>query len=67
MSFFYRFIAGAMDLKNFVHPAAGKMTPYTAVFIFSVGIFISNFAVQYPADEKAHRRAACKLQAILCN
>jgi glucose uptake protein len=43
MSFFYRFIAGAMDLENFVQPAAGKMTPYTAVFIFSVGILISNF------------------------
>jgi glucose uptake protein len=43
MSFFYRFIAGAMDLENFVNPAPGKMTPYTAVFIFSVGIFISNF------------------------
>jgi glucose uptake protein len=32
-----------MDLENFVSPAVGKMTPYTAVFIFSVGIFISNF------------------------
>jgi glucose uptake protein len=32
-----------MDLEDFVHPAAGKMTPYTAVFIFSCGIFISNF------------------------
>ncbi len=43
MSFFYRFIAGAMDLDNFEAPAAGKMTPYTAVLVFSVGIFISNF------------------------
>ena len=43
MSFFYRFIAASMDLDNFVSPAAGKMTPYTAVFIFSLGIFISNF------------------------
>ncbi|MGI8952202.1 MAG: GRP family sugar transporter [Chitinophagaceae bacterium] len=43
MSFFYRFIAASMDLENFQNPAAGKMTPYTAVFIFSVGIFISNF------------------------
>ena len=32
-----------MDLENFASPAAGKMTPYTAVFIFSVGIFLSNF------------------------
>lgn len=43
MSFFYRFIAAAMDLENFQSPAAGKMTPYTAVFIFSTGIFLSNF------------------------
>lgn len=43
MSFFYRFIAASMDIENFVQPAAGKMTPYTAVFIFSCGIFISNF------------------------
>ena len=43
MSFFYRFIAASMDLENFEAPAAGKMTPYTAVFIFSVGIFLSNF------------------------
>ncbi len=43
MSFFYRFIAVSMDLQNFIHPASGKMTPYTAVFVFSSGIFISNF------------------------
>ena len=43
MSFFYRFIAASMDLENFANPAIGKMTPYTAVFIFSVGIFLSNF------------------------
>ena len=43
MSFFYRFIAASMDLDNFVAPAAGKMTPYTAVVIFSLGILASNF------------------------
>lgn len=43
MSLFYRFIASSMDLENFVSPAVGKMTPYTAVFIFSVGVFVSNF------------------------
>src|SRR5580765_2414523 len=43
MSFFYRFIASAMDLQNFEHPASGKMTPYTATFIFSLGILLSNF------------------------
>lgn len=43
MSLFYRFIASSMDLANFEHPAIGKMTPYTAVFIFSLGILLSNF------------------------
>lgn len=42
MSFFYRFIAASMDLQDFENPAIGKMTPYTAVFIFSLGIFTSN-------------------------
>lgn len=43
MSFFYRFVARSMDLENFANPAAGMMTPYTAVVIFSLGVFISNF------------------------
>ncbi|MDR1723477.1 MAG: GRP family sugar transporter [Tannerella sp.] len=43
MSFFYRFVAASMDLDDFVNPAVGKMTPYTAMFIFACGIFVSNF------------------------
>ncbi|MDP2336620.1 MAG: GRP family sugar transporter [Bacteroidota bacterium] len=43
MSFFYRFIAASMDLDNFESPAAGMMTPYTAVVIFALGVFVSNF------------------------
>lgn len=43
MAFFYRFVAAAMDLNNFETPAEGMLTPYSAFFIFSVGIFISNF------------------------
>lgn len=43
MSFFYRFVAAAMDLDNLTSPAPGKATPYTAFFIFSCGIFLSNF------------------------
>jgi glucose uptake protein len=43
MSFFYRFVAASMDMENFERPAAGKMTPYTATFIFSLGILVSNF------------------------
>jgi len=43
MSLFYRFVAAAMDLNNFEHPLSGKATPYTAFFIFAIGIFVSNF------------------------
>ena len=55
MAFFYRFVAASMDLNDFAAPAAGKMTPYTAVFIFAVGVFVSNFlfntvAMKRPVD-----------------
>jgi glucose uptake protein len=43
MAFFYRFVASSMDLDNFAAPAAGKLTPYTAVFIFALGVLFSNF------------------------
>lgn len=43
MSFFYRFVAKAMDLNNFASPAEGMLTPYTAIFVFSVGVLLSNF------------------------
>lgn len=43
MSCFYRFVAAAMDLENFQSPEVGKATPYTAFFIFALGIFLSNF------------------------
>lgn len=43
MSFFYRFVAAAMDLNNFEAPTTGMATPYTAFFIFAIGIFASNF------------------------
>lgn len=42
MGFFYRFVAASMSI-DFVNPTAGLFTPYTAIFVFSIGIFISNF------------------------
>ena len=42
MGFFYRFVAASM-YPDFSSPEAGKLGPYAAVFIFAVGIFISNF------------------------
>ena len=43
MAFFSRFVASSMDLDSFAAPAAGKMTPYTAVVVFAAGVFVSNF------------------------
>lgn len=43
MSTFYPFVASGMDLENFVAPAIGKMTPYTAFVVFAAGILLSNF------------------------
>lgn len=43
MSFFYRFVAAAMDLDNFENPTAGMLTPYSALFILAVGVLASNF------------------------
>lgn len=42
MGFFYRFVAASISL-DFAQPEVGLMTPYSAVFIFSLGIFASNF------------------------
>ena len=42
MSFFYRFVADSMS-TDLVNINKGTLTPYTAVFVFSIGIFISNF------------------------
>ena len=40
MSFFYYFVAQSMAL-DFVSPAAGLLTPYTALVLFAVGILVS--------------------------
>ncbi|MDR1623701.1 MAG: GRP family sugar transporter [Tannerellaceae bacterium] len=52
MAFFYRFVAASMDLTDFAAPAAGKLTPYTAVFIFAAGVFASNFVFNTIAMKK---------------
>ncbi len=44
MGFFYRFVAASM-FSDFSHPEPSKLSPYTAVFIFAVGIFLSNFVL----------------------
>ena len=42
MAMFYRFVAASMA-KSMENPEVGLLTPYAALFIFSVGILISNF------------------------
>jgi glucose uptake protein len=41
MAQFYGFVVDGMTL-NFTSPEAGKLTPYSAIFLFSCGIFLSN-------------------------
>ena len=42
MGFFFRFVAASMS-TDFVNPIQGLLTPYSAVFVFSIGVFVSNF------------------------
>jgi glucose uptake protein len=42
MALFYRFVASSIAV-SFEQPEVGFLTPYSGVFIFSVGIFASNF------------------------
>lgn len=42
MGLFYKYVAASM-YPDFTVPEPGKLGPYTAVFIFSVGILASNF------------------------
>ena len=42
MGFFYRFVAASIS-TDFVNLEPGKLSPYTAVVFFSVGLFICNF------------------------
>jgi glucose uptake protein len=41
MGLFYKYVAGSM-FPDFEVPEVGKLSPYTAVFIFSLGILVSN-------------------------
>lgn len=51
MGFFYRFVAASM-YPEFTRPEPGKFGPYAAVFVFAVGIFVSNFVLNTFAMKK---------------
>ncbi|WP_194768582.1 GRP family sugar transporter [Tamlana sp. I1] len=42
MGFFYKYVAISMA-SNFASPEIGKLTPYTALVVFSIGLLVSNF------------------------
>jgi glucose uptake protein len=42
MGLFYKYVADSM-FPDFTVPLAGKLSPYTAVFVFAIGILASNF------------------------
>ncbi len=46
MALFYRFVASSMA-SDFVNPEAGKLTPYSALFFFAIGVLISNLLFNY--------------------
>lgn len=46
MSLFYRFVASSM-VTDFAKPEVGKLTPYSAVFFFAIGVVVSNFLFNY--------------------
>lgn len=46
MALFYRFVASSM-VTDFVNPEPGKLTPYSAVFFFALGVLVSNLLFNY--------------------
>jgi glucose uptake protein len=46
MSLFYRFVASSMA-SDFVNPEPGKLTPYSAIFFFAIGVVVSNLLFNY--------------------
>lgn len=42
MGFFYKYVANSM-FSDFTVPEAGKLSPYSDVFVFTIGILLSNF------------------------
>lgn len=46
MALFYRFVASSM-VTDFVQPEPGKLTPYSAVFFFALGVLLSNLLFNY--------------------
>lgn len=44
MGLFYKYVAGSM-VDDFNVPEAGKLTPYTALVVFGIGVVVSSFVL----------------------
>jgi glucose uptake protein len=42
MGLFYKYVAGSM-VGDFIHPEPGRLTPYSALVFFAIGVVLSNF------------------------
>jgi len=57
MGFFYKYVAISMA-HNFAQPEVGKLSPYTALFMFSIGLiasnlFLNSLQMRYPFQGKS--------------
>lgn len=57
MALFYRFVASSMA-TDFVTPEPGKLTPYSAVFFFAIGVVVSNLLFNYLLMKKPFEGAS---------
>lgn len=51
MSFFFM-LTGQAIVPDMAHPSPGQMEPYAALFVFSIGVFLSNFLWNHPALQR---------------
>lgn len=51
MALFYRFVASSM-VTSFESPEPGKLTPYSALFFFAIGVVVSNLLFNYMIMKK---------------
>lgn len=59
MAFFF-YLVSAATASDFTNPQPGYMTPYTAVFVFAVGVLLSNFIFDYVAMRHPVQGEPCK-------
>lgn len=64
MGLFYKYVAQSM-FPDFTNPIPGKLSPYSAVFVFANGILVSNFAFNTLLMRKPVEGAPLNFRAYL--